>query len=135
MTLTIHIKMVCLSQKSQCKFQLGFLLQGNRRIKNSICAKHKWSTRFQGWCLNWLINFFLLQLEFFTTFKAKYLEAKIQFVPKVEALVCASTQNWNTCCYHYHKKFKKFMHGINNMRISDNNISINCCCRCNEVCQ
>lgn len=38
-------------------------------------------------------HFFLLQLEFFTTFKAKYLEAKIQFVPKVEALVCASTQN------------------------------------------
>jgi hypothetical protein len=77
-----------------------------------------------------------MQLEFFTTFKAKHPEASIRFTKFHLLKPCFVRRliQWNTCCYRYHMELIYFMEGLNEQRMGKKGTHFGCACACWGVC-
>ncbi len=77
----------------------------------------------------------LLQLEFFTTFKAMHRATPMLFslFQALKPWFVCQLKIWNTCYCRYHTKLKELLHGLNEMQSLGNGIHTNCNCKFGEA--
>ena len=78
-----------------------------------------------------------VQLEFFTSFKEKHLEAMIGLTKfhLLKPWFVRWLAQWNTCYCMYHMELRYFLDGLNNMRVDKDILHFSCTCTCWGVCR
>jgi hypothetical protein len=78
----------------------------------------------------------IMQLEFYTAFKAKHPDVNcgLTSFKLLKPWWVKWLRLWNTCCCRYHQKLTKLMIALDMMRMDKHEVHSNCPCDCDIVC-
>jgi hypothetical protein len=80
---------------------------------------------------------FLMQLEFYSTFKGRHpnLVCSLSSFENLKPWWEKRLKIWNTCCCRYHQELTDLMIALDIMRADKQGVHLDCDCRCDMLCR